>query len=138
MGTSSFYKCRSAFSLTPKPYLDGQGDLVSRLVTPITHIVNLIIPIIHPLTNSPITLNPKYYSLIIPTIHPLTKSPITLNPKYYSSFHFLFHFYYITPILTPSKPWKITPSSSMIGAELLQPGSRPRGSRGKGFRVLEV
>ena len=29
----------------PKPYLEGQGDLVSRLITPRNHIVTLIIPI---------------------------------------------------------------------------------------------
>ena len=34
-------------------YLEGQGDLVSRLITPITHIVTLVIPIIDPLTKSP-------------------------------------------------------------------------------------
>ena len=34
-------------------YLEGQGDLVSRLVTPITHIVTLLIPFINPLTKSP-------------------------------------------------------------------------------------
>ena len=34
-------------------YLEGQGDLVSRLITPITHIVTLIIPIINLLTKSP-------------------------------------------------------------------------------------
>ena len=34
-------------------YLEGQGDLVSRLVSPITQIVTLIIPIINLLTKSP-------------------------------------------------------------------------------------
>ena len=35
-------------------YFQGQGDLVSRLITLIeTHIVTLIIPIIHTLTKSP-------------------------------------------------------------------------------------
>ena len=34
-------------------YLEGQGDLVSRLISPITHIVTLIIPIINLLTKSP-------------------------------------------------------------------------------------
>ena len=34
-------------------YLEGQGDLVSRLKTPIAHIVALIIPIISLLTKSP-------------------------------------------------------------------------------------
>ena len=33
--------------------LEGQGDLVSRLITPITHIVALIIPIINLVTKSP-------------------------------------------------------------------------------------
>ena len=28
--------------------MEGQGDLVSRLVSPITHIVTLVIPIINP------------------------------------------------------------------------------------------
>ena len=35
------------------PYLEGQGDLVSRLITPITHIVTPIIPISNPVTKSP-------------------------------------------------------------------------------------
>ena len=43
--------------------LGGSGGLVSRLITPITHIVALIIPIINLLTKSPSpkpeTLNPK-------------------------------------------------------------------------------
>ena len=34
-------------------YLEGQGDLVSRLITPITHIVTLFIPIINLVTKSP-------------------------------------------------------------------------------------
>ena len=34
-------------------YLEGQGDLVSRLITPITHIVTTILPIINLLTKSP-------------------------------------------------------------------------------------
>ena len=34
-------------------YLEGQGDLVSRLVTPISHITTPIIPIISLLTKSP-------------------------------------------------------------------------------------
>ena len=34
-------------------YLEGQGDLVSRLIIPITHIVTLIIRIINLLTKSP-------------------------------------------------------------------------------------
>ena len=34
-------------------YLEGQGDLVSRLITPISYIVALIIPIINLLTTSP-------------------------------------------------------------------------------------
>ena len=38
-----------------KPYLEGRGDLVSRLVT---HIVTLVIPIINPVTTSP-PLNPE-------------------------------------------------------------------------------
>ena len=33
--------------------LGGSGDLVSRLITPITHIVTLIIPIMNILTKSP-------------------------------------------------------------------------------------
>ena len=34
-----------------RAYLEGQGDLVSRLITPITHIniVTLVIPILNPL-----------------------------------------------------------------------------------------
>ena len=34
-------------------YLEGQGDLVSRLITPITHVVTPFIPIINLLTRSP-------------------------------------------------------------------------------------
>ena len=34
-------------------YLEGQGDLVSILITPISHIVSPIIPIIILLTKSP-------------------------------------------------------------------------------------
>ena len=34
-------------------FLEGQADLVSRLITPITHIVFLLIPIINLLTKSP-------------------------------------------------------------------------------------
>ena len=34
-------------------YLEGQGDLVSRLITPIIHIVNPFIPIINLLSKSP-------------------------------------------------------------------------------------
>ena len=37
----------------PNPYLEGQGDLVSRLVTPITHIITIVIPIILLLIKSP-------------------------------------------------------------------------------------
>ena len=33
--------------------LEGQGDLVSRLITPITHIITLVIPITNQLTKSP-------------------------------------------------------------------------------------
>ena len=36
-----------------KPYLEGQGDLVSRLITPITHIVTLIIPTMNLFTKFP-------------------------------------------------------------------------------------
>ena len=34
-------------------YLEGQGDLVSRLITPITHIVTLVLPLINLVTKSP-------------------------------------------------------------------------------------
>ena len=51
-------------------YLEGQGDLVSRLITPITRMVNLLIPIIHPLTKS---LWPSKYSSG-------NQQPQTLNP----------------------------------------------------------
>ena len=44
---------RGTGTLKPIPYLEGQGDLVSVLITPITHIVTLIIPIINPLPKSP-------------------------------------------------------------------------------------
>ena len=41
--------CASRF----RAYLEGQGDLVSRLITPITQIVTLVITVINPLTKSP-------------------------------------------------------------------------------------
>ena len=34
-------------------YLEGQGDLVSRLIAPITYVVTLVIPLINLLTQSP-------------------------------------------------------------------------------------
>ena len=34
-------------------YLEGKGDLVSRLITPMTHMITLLIPIINLLTKSP-------------------------------------------------------------------------------------
>ena len=34
-------------------YLEGHGDLVSKLVTPITHIATLVIPLTNLLTKSP-------------------------------------------------------------------------------------
>ena len=40
-------------TLNPKPYLEGHGDLISSLITPIAHIITPIIPIINPLTKSP-------------------------------------------------------------------------------------
>ena len=43
-------KAVKIFSLDQTPYLEGQGDVVNRLITPITHIVTLIIPIINLLT----------------------------------------------------------------------------------------
>ena len=36
-----------------RAYLEGQGDLVSRVLTPITHIVTLVLPLILLLTKSP-------------------------------------------------------------------------------------
>ena len=36
-------------------HLEGQGDLVSRFITPITHIVIPFIPVINLLTKSPLT-----------------------------------------------------------------------------------
>ena len=41
--------------LCPPFYLEGHGNLVSRLITPITHIVTPVIPLINPLTKSPLT-----------------------------------------------------------------------------------
>ena len=52
-------KPKPLLSSVPSPkkwclrYLEGQGDLVSRLSTPITHIVNPVIPLIKPVTKSP-------------------------------------------------------------------------------------
>ena len=42
----------AALFLKHETYLEGQGDLVSRLITPVTHIVALVLPIINPLTKS--------------------------------------------------------------------------------------
>ena len=39
-------------SKTCKVYLEGQGDLVRRLITPITHIATFIIPLINQLAKS--------------------------------------------------------------------------------------
>ena len=36
-----------------RQYLEGQGDLVTRLVTVITHLVTLVNPVINLLTKSP-------------------------------------------------------------------------------------
>ena len=36
-----------------RDHLEGQGDVVSRLITPITHLVTLVILIINLLTKSP-------------------------------------------------------------------------------------
>ena len=41
------------FSLNFYDYLDGQGDVVSGLITPLTLIVTLVIPNIKLLTESP-------------------------------------------------------------------------------------
>ena len=35
------------------PYLEGQGDSVSRLIAPISHIVTRVIPLMNLLTKSP-------------------------------------------------------------------------------------
>ena len=43
---------RTPAQLAIEILLGGRGDLVSRLVSPIIHIVNLVIPIIHLLTKS--------------------------------------------------------------------------------------
>ena len=43
----------SAPALSAKPYFEGQGDLVSSLISLISHIVTLNIPIINLLTKSP-------------------------------------------------------------------------------------
>ena len=40
-------------TLTFKLCLEGQGDLLSRLITPITHIITPIIPIINLVIKSP-------------------------------------------------------------------------------------
>ena len=37
-------------------YLEGQGDLLRRLISCLNHIVNLLMPIIHLLTKVPLTL----------------------------------------------------------------------------------
>ena len=46
--------------------LDGQGDFVSRLITPKTHIVSQIIRTINPLTKSPLTVQ-VYNGLLLIT-----------------------------------------------------------------------
>ena len=37
----------------PSPYLEGHGDLVGRLITPISHRITPVILIINPFTKSP-------------------------------------------------------------------------------------
>ena len=39
--------------LEPNTYLEGQGDFVGRFITPITHIVTPVIPIIKLVTKPP-------------------------------------------------------------------------------------
>ena len=57
------------FRIQIRVYLEGRGDLVSRLRTPITHIVNSLIPFINlltipvRLTPQTSTLSPKHYTL---------------------------------------------------------------------------
>ena len=36
-----------------EPYLEGQGDLVRRLITPITHLVPLVMLLVNRFTTSP-------------------------------------------------------------------------------------
>ena len=45
--------CDLDAKLPKDAHLEGQADLVSRLIAPITHIVTLIIPMINLLTKSP-------------------------------------------------------------------------------------
>ena len=89
-------------------YLEGQGDLVSRLITPITYIVTPITPRMNLITPISYIVTP-----IMPIIMNLvTKSPLTLQvglgpsesfpprpqkQRPTSSFHFLFHYPYKTP-----------------------------------------
>ena len=44
---STMHEDASLWREDSTPYLEGQGDLVSRLIIPITHIVTLIIPLIY-------------------------------------------------------------------------------------------
>ena len=49
-------QCNEQFLVFAKhegAYLEGHGDLVSRLITPIRHIITPIIPIVNLLTKSP-------------------------------------------------------------------------------------
>ena len=45
-------------------YLEGQGDLVGRLITLITRKVTLVIPIINPLTKSPDPPSRVFFDLL--------------------------------------------------------------------------
>ena len=44
---------KGARDITTIQHLEGHGDLVSRLISPISHIITPIIPIINLLTKSP-------------------------------------------------------------------------------------
>ena len=56
-----------------KKYSEGQGDLVSRFINPINHLVTLVTPISNLLTKSPDPSKQQYTFLL--------KFPASLDPK---------------------------------------------------------
>ena len=51
--TSGCLDPQVTLSQLARVYLEGQGDLVDKLITPVTHIVTPIIPIVNLVTESP-------------------------------------------------------------------------------------
>ena len=63
--------------------LEGQGDLVSRLRTPETHIVAQTIPIINPLSKSPLTVQVYNGLLLITYVSNQYRRSQSLGPDFF-------------------------------------------------------